>query len=397
MESENILITDKHVLICLGTFSVDPELEYLKKNFCGIVLTDDINSIVTAKNIYLCGNIGKLNESTINTCYDIVYVIKDLSINYEELHIKHTLIDTGEVPINIHGVGVYFRKLFNSENYFDKINNSHEFQVLTESDKPSDAYRKGIYLTKVEENNNEYKFNLLRCSSNLKGPTDNFRDVDNEIITRVNDIGQQFFEQKVELNHVLAQIYVNNSKAKAKIRAHSDKTKDMPKNGLIAFCTFYDDGLNNKLIKKSDTDMFDYCYKETSVLTKLIFKLKSCVMDEKLTKEFNIVLYPNSVFIIPLSTNRLYTHEIRPSILSFDRIPVRMGYVIRKSNTDAVHKNNQTYIVQNGTTHELIDADKEKINEIRALYYIENTTDKIVEYPDTYFSMNSGDYSKPLL
>lgn len=48
--------------------------------------------------------------------------------------------------------------------------------------------RKGIYITKIDGFDGEIKFKLLRCSSNLKGPTDNFREADNEIINTVNNI-----------------------------------------------------------------------------------------------------------------------------------------------------------------------------------------------------------------
>jgi hypothetical protein len=130
---------------------------------------------------------------------------------------------------------------------------------------------------------------------------------------------------------VLVQIYENKKderqkEIKARIKAHSDKTKDMPKNGLIAFCSFYDMPTKRQL-KPSKTDRYDWCYKETSVLTSLHFKLKNTVIDESFVKEFSVTLYPNSVFIIPLSTNRLYTHEIKPSVLNIDKIPMRMGYV----------------------------------------------------------------------
>lgn len=60
---------------------------------------------------------------------------------------------------------------------------------------------------------------------------------------------------------------------------------------------------------------------------------------------FDITLYPNSVFVMSLDMNRLYTHEIIPSILPIDRIPTRMGYVIRCSKTNAIFKNEQTYII----------------------------------------------------
>jgi hypothetical protein len=146
---------------------------------------------------------------------------------------------------------------------------------------------------------------------------------------------------------------------KAKIKAHSDKTKDLPENAIIAFCSFSksysfcqfnDPNLN---IKKSKDDFFDCCYSraksnKTTVLTKLKFRLKDTVQDQSLVKKFSLTLYPNSVFLIPLSTNRFYTHEIQPSILPIDLIPTRMGYVIRCSNTMAVFKNDQTYILNNG-------------------------------------------------
>ena len=45
----------------------------------------------------------------------------------------------------------------------------------------------------------------------------------------------------------------------------------MPKNGLMAFCTFYKNLSNGKINKIG----YDYCYKETTVLTKLKFKLKT--------------------------------------------------------------------------------------------------------------------------
>lgn len=416
--TENSLIIDKHILICsVGRTSteVEPsnvkphsvsrtpvggeennimqvELDYLKNNFCGIVLTTIDGVIVTDQYIYLCGDIRK-NE---NIKSANVYVIKQLSNNYNMT--TYNIIDIGEVPINIHNVGIYFRNIFNSndKDYFNSIKTSHEFQSLTESNKPNSAFRTGIYLTKVEKRDAELKFNLLRCSSNLNGPTDNFRDIDNEIITKINTVTQIHFEQKVELNHVLAQIYENNEKGKAKIKAHSDKTKDMPANALMAFCTFYDTNLINNKIKKSNTDMFDYLYNKTSVLTKLHFKLKYPVKYPLLAKEFSVTLYPNSAFIISLTTNRLYTHEIRPSVLPFNVIPTRMGYVIRCSNTPAIFKDGQTWISENDEYTPLEKINKDGANELRTQYFKENTTDDIIEYAHTKFSMNSGDYLEPI-
>ena len=53
----------------------------------------------------------------------------------------------GQVPINIYNIGVYLRNYFDSNDYFDSLSKEHEFQVLTESNKQTNAFRKGIYLT----------------------------------------------------------------------------------------------------------------------------------------------------------------------------------------------------------------------------------------------------------
>ena len=72
---------------------------------------------------------------------------------------------------------------------------------------------------------------------------------------------------------MLAQIYPNTTdgskQTKAKISADADKTKDMPVNGIMAFCTFYD-GVS----ALSRLDEFDYGYKGKSGLTRLCFRLK---------------------------------------------------------------------------------------------------------------------------
>jgi hypothetical protein len=204
------------------------------------------------------------------------------------------------------------------------------------------------------------------------------------------------------LNHVLVQIYENKTKTadnakevKSKIKAHSDKTKDMPKDGIIAFCTFYNKSNFNQL-SPSKTDRYDWCYKQSSGLTRLHFKLKSTVNDTALEKEFSVTLYPNSAFLIPLSTNRLYTHEIKPSVLNVDQIPIRMGYVARCSNLEALHRNGQTYIKENGELIKLEQMTLETMTDLRNSYYEENMTEKSVAYGKIHFSMNSGDYEKPI-
>ena len=402
--TENTLLTKKHILICFNESQINNyqnEFTNIKNNFCGLVYFDNQSEYPLDSIIYLCGDIKQFH----NIDNKHINVIKELSFDHFD---KYTLIDIGVVPLNIHNVGVFFPRFFDSKNYFDLINGQHKFQSLTESNKDGFALRKGIYLTHVEENGG-YEFHLLRCSSNLRGPTDNLRETDIEIFDSVNKCCEQFFEQKVELNHTLAQIYENHivqngnrkSERKAKIKAHSDKTKDMPRNALMAFCTFYKDYYDNKFneqkhIKQSYDNSFDCVYRGQTVLTKMTFKLKPMVTDPNLVKQFDILLYPNSLFCMSLSTNRLYTHEIVPNVLPIDKIPIRMGYVIRCSNTKAVHKD-KTFIIKNSNLVELTPIDKTKMEELKKIYFDENTTDKLITYGDTFFSLNDGDYMKPII
>lgn len=403
---ENKISTNKNVLIVLQDDTErSAETNYLINTFCGKVVNSfsEVQRDQGDRRIYVCGDVSRINDVP-----GYLYIIKELSGNYENYNKNNaSIITLGEVPIVISNAGVYFRRLFTDSDYFDKIRSEHVFQELTESNKPSKAFRKGIYLTKVEKEENEdgnevLHYRLLRCSSNLSGPTDNFRSTDHKIIDSLNDAVKYVFEYETELNHVLAQLYENRMKdestekeVKSRIKAHSDKTKDMPKDGLIVFCTFYDNA-NEEHLKPSLTDRYDRCYKDVSGFTRLHFKLKNTVTDESLEKEFSVTLYPNSVFMIPLSTNRLYTHEIRPSMLNADRIPTRMGYVVRCSNLEVQYVNNQTYIKENGDFIKLEKMTAETQEELRDFYYEENRTEKMVEYGKIHFSMNAGDYEKPI-
>lgn len=407
MNKENKISKSKNVLWVLhdNGDKISDEFQYLMDNFCGKVVRNlsEIQQPLNRKRIYVCGDIEKLKSEG-----NSLYIIKELSYNYENCYKENIQVtELGKVPVIIKNAGVYFRSLFNEDDYFNKIKTEHEFQHLTESNKQGKALRKGIYLTDVSkeetaEKNEILHYRLLRCSSNLTGPTDNFRATDRKIIETLNDAAKNVFEEATSLNHVLAQIYENKKitgikakENKAKIKAHSDKTKDMSKDGLIAFCTFYDKS-NFQQLKPSDSNRYDWCYKNTTGLTRLHFKLKNSVTDDSLEKAFSIVLYPNSVFIIPLSTNRLYTHEIRPSMLNIDRIPTRMGYVVRCSKAEALHMNDQTYIKENGSLIKLEEMTQETMTNLRNSYYEENQTKNIVEYGKVHFSMNLGDYQKPI-
>jgi len=146
----------------------------------------------------------------------------------------------------------------------------------------------------------------------------------------------------------------------------------MYKNGLMAFCTFYDSEP-----KREDS------------MCLLRFKLKGD--HDHLVKEFNITLHPNSMFLMPLETNRMYTHDISPSRMNVSDTPTRLGYVIRSSNVIAKHIDGKTYI--NGK--ELRKPTPEDRKEIKDLYMLENSTTDIVNYPEILYSLNDGDYLKP--
>lgn len=414
--TENTFQLKRNVLITINPSNQDSELEFITKNFCGQV-TNDIDQIekVNQMIFYLAGDISSISEKMnfSDSNYSSFYIIKEYSSNYESfLKDNFRLIDGGQVPINVHQVGVFFRRFFDFNlDYFKLLNSEHQFQLLTESNKPGVSLRKGIYLTNVDQVGDETTFNLLRCSTNLKGPTENFRQTDRQIVGSVNQVARQFYQQPVELNHVLAQVYHNeysnpssSKERKAKIKQHSDKTKDMPRNALMAFTTFYDFSqleMNNKNFYRnhsSPDDPYDLCYKHnTTILTKLHFKLKDPLKYPNHTEMFDITLYPNSVFLMSLETNRLYTHEIKPSHLPIDKLPTRIGYVIRCSNTKAVHKNDQTYILEDGKEIKLEDMTEQDSVKIKELYLKENRTDQMVTYKNIYTSMNRGDYLQPIV
>lgn len=98
-----------------------------------------------------------------------------------------------------------------------------------------------------------------------------------------------------------------------------------------------------------------------------------------------------------LSTNRLYTHEVVPSTLPVDKIPTRMGYVIRCSNTLASHKDDVTYIVEGENYIKLEKPTEEGIEKLKEFYYKENMTEELITYDKFYFSLNDGNYSKPIV
>lgn len=340
--------------------------------------------------VFICGNLATCKY--VPRPFQDVYIIRDLT---ETKDMPACFRDAGhihsdQVPRNIHGAGVYFRNLFpDQDDYFYQLQSVHAMQELTESNKPGVSFRKGIYLSHILEKEQEKEFHLLRCSTNLGGPTESFHpDVDLPILRRVQTAVNQCFAEHTTLNHVLAQVYENKMfdtrEKKAKIKAHSDKTKDMPDQGVIAFCTFYSDD-----IRKYGADK-DWKFKKATSLTSLRFVPKSNDLD---LKSFDVPLLPNSVLIIPLSTNRMYTHATVPPNLAIKDIPTRLGYVIRCSKTLATHCNGTTYI--NGTA--MTQPSEENVQEIKRLYKEENLTTEKIKYKSMYFSLNNGDYKEPIV
>ncbi len=375
----------------------------LYKKFCGTVL--DFNCLIKDHNsydfkrfsfIYFCGDLNKILELNIDSNDKKFYLIKELSFNfYNNLGTNIEMINIGQVPLNYYNVGIFFPKFF-EDNYFEKIQNEHIFQQLTESTKPHQALRTGLYITEVNQEKDEYSFNLLRCSTNFSGPTENFCATDKLIINKLNEKQQELFEQHISLNHVLAQIYHINENKKATIKKHSDKTKDMPKNGLIAFCTFYK---NDEIFQNSNINIvntFDYQYKDLSILTRLHFKLKTNTNYKNYEKEFFVTLFPNSVLIIPLSTNRFYTHEIKSSLAPNQYLPLRMGYVVRCSNQKAIYSNEKCFVLDNFEKTPLKKPTDDDLDLIRKLYLEENTTENYPDYSSVkHLSMNDGDFEQP--
>lgn len=333
----------------------------------------------------------------------------------------YEIVDIGEVPLKVHNVGLFVRSFEFSEftslsrgrdDYFRQIERQHTFYELTDSNKPSAAYRRGVYLSEVTTSSRGPMYQLLRCSSNLKGPTEMFRDVDRDILWSVQQLAGRYFDQGGStLNHVLAQIYYNQpeSDRKARIKEHSDKTKDMPYDGLMAFCSFYDfEGTDKSKISKQN---YDWLYeKKTSVLTRMRFKLKDDVAPEiaaSLERQFEITLYPNSVFLMSLTHNRYYTHAIVPSLLPAAYLPTRMGYVIRSSCTSALYcdREQKTFVIKKDRrgAKELVplerDPSEEDVRELKERYFLENTTSDFIDYDsgNFYFSLNEGDYLRPRL
>lgn len=300
--------------------------------------------------------------------------------------------NTELTKMQIPQIGTLFLNYFD-KNYYADFLASHTPQQLTESNKGDVAFRKGVYLSRVQEEKGILYFHLLRCSSNLIGPTEGFTSSDEEIIARLNKTAKELYPDAAEINHVLAQVYYNqqigNKQRTAKIMAHSDKTEDMPKNAVMAFCTFYDPiALADKKYHLVNGELY---YKNASALTKLRFVRKA---DGHIT---DVKLWPNSVLFIDLNTNRDFTHEIVPPHLNSTDIPTRLGYVARCSKQLARFKEQTEIFDEQDKWLPLRQPTKEDIQWLKEQYLIENVRAVTPDYGLLKFSLNQGDYIKPIM
>ncbi|MFJ3502716.1 hypothetical protein [Streptomyces sp. NPDC090135] len=400
-------IEDADNILVAPSASRDDELV---RDFFGSVVTPEelaSGSLGLArKTVYLYGDTSGISGGPLKAA-ERVFVVRELPHGHREGDDETWIpVDPGRVPRRVHGVGVYYPRFFGLDaDHFGRIRAEHAFQSLTESTKPGTAHRSGIYLTPVTRDGDALRFSLLRCSTNLSGPTENFRPTDTHIVGALNREAAAVFRDQAPLNHVLAQTYHNTrataerKQSKARISSHADKTKDMPVNGIMAFCTFYDrlDGL--RPLAEDGGDGFDYGVNGVSALTGLHFRLKESAEEfdgGTLPRQFILTLHPGSVFFMPLSTNRLYTHEVRPSALDAALLPTRLGYVVRCSSTEAVHKDGRTFLETAGGPVELEPPTEDGMNELRRLYAEENKSSSFVDYGDEFlFSMNTGDYLAP--
>ncbi|MBK7538684.1 MAG: hypothetical protein IPI49_25615 [Myxococcales bacterium] len=403
--TEARIVEDKNVLVVDSPW---PEHQASLKDFCGSVIAaaelPARLAELAGKTVYLGGDVARLQGLELGAAKRVL-VVRELARGHEEAGHRWPVVEAARLPMLVRGLGVYYRRFFDaSADTYQQICREHTFQTLTESTKPGTAHRTGIYLTPVQQAGDELHFRLLRCSTNLSGPTENFRANDRQLVDALNHEAAAVFEDQAPLNHVLAQRYHNTrsattqKQAKAKISAHADKTKDMPGNGIMAFCTFYDQ--LDKLGPLPD-DPFDRGHHGISGLTRLRFRRKEQAGERAapgLPDEVTLTLYPDSVFFMPLSTNRLYTHELQSSMLDAERLPTRLGYVVRCSSAEAVHKEGHTFLKTSGGLVKLEPPTPEGMKDLRQLYAEENKTTDVIEYGDRFrFSMNQGDYTAPRL
>ncbi len=150
------------------------------RDFCGTVIAPrDLARgapDLRGKTVYLCGDLARARELAPSlAAADRVLAVVDGSHGDDagDGDRAWSVVDKARVPLLVHGVGVFFRRFFDPDvDYFERICTEHDFQDLTQSNKPGRAHRTGLYLSPVERRGDALHFRLLRCAANLSGPTE---------------------------------------------------------------------------------------------------------------------------------------------------------------------------------------------------------------------------------
>jgi len=75
-----------------------------------------------------------------------------------------------------------------------------------------------------------------------------------------------------------------------------------------------------------------------------------------------------------------------------------MGYVVRCSNTQVYYKDDENILIcRYDKIIKLGEPTSKCIETLKQIYYEENTSDELITYDMFNFSMNNGDYKKPIL
>lgn len=425
LTQHNVLFFEKGV-----DSNLDERSALLAAHFCGQVINElpelwPLLQCEKPRQVYLAGHLSTQQLETIESRAAVgvcILLVQDYVHLEDATSIPPNILSASSIPVNVANFGVLFPRFFEGTHHFEAVQQQHEFQTLTESNKQGTALRTGVYISNVHRAENGTSFQLLRCSSNLSGPTNNFKDIDHEILGATHAVLPFFFENAFPPNHVLAQVYHNRADGtrvrKASIKAHADKTRDMPPNAVIAFSTFYSPDLLDDVAAKDACNDKDYlaqfdrraqgkhtsqscATQQPSRLPRLRFALKDPEAHPDLAPHVDVTLYPNSLLVIPLATNRLYTHQIRPSPLGatqMDQMPTRLGYIMRCSECTGVHKNGCTYIADTkGVEHALATPTDESMADMKRQYLQENRTEDVMVYPEDFTSMNGGDFMEPLV
>ena len=121
MNEENVIATTQNLLLVLGE-PADPrgELTTLTEQFCGVVtrITERGGDVEhgSYKQVYLCGDLRLLPDGVRRG-----RVIRELSTNVADTDAELVMVSAGQVPLLVHGVGVFFRRFFDEEELFEKI------------------------------------------------------------------------------------------------------------------------------------------------------------------------------------------------------------------------------------------------------------------------------------